>query len=102
MAAANDAPGAPPPSAVDDPDLLGEIEGLHLSARQIVHGALAGVHRSLRRGTSIEFSELMKIGIIGSGALKDQVISFDPTRKKLWIRTPAQEAALWAAAKQEK
>jgi uncharacterized protein (DUF58 family) len=40
-----------------DAQLLAEIEGLQLSARQVAHGALAGMHRSLRRGTSIEFSE---------------------------------------------
>lgn len=39
------------------PSLLAEIEGLQIAARQIVQGALAGVHRSLRRGSSIEFSE---------------------------------------------
>lgn len=54
---ASGAPTRYQPLAVDDPELLGEIEGLQLRARQVVHGALAGVHRSLRRGTSIEFSE---------------------------------------------
>jgi len=38
-------------------ELLAEIESLQLIARQAAQGALAGVHRSLRRGTSIEFSE---------------------------------------------
>jgi uncharacterized protein (DUF58 family) len=37
--------------------LLSEIEGLQLRARETAQGALAGVHRSLRRGASIEFSE---------------------------------------------
>jgi uncharacterized protein (DUF58 family) len=39
------------------PELLNEVEGLQLSARSIASGALAGMHRSLRRGASIEFSE---------------------------------------------
>lgn len=39
------------------PQLLADIETLQLSARAIVSGALAGAHRSLRRGSSIEFSE---------------------------------------------
>ena len=37
--------------------LLSEIENLHLRAQLAVQGALAGVHRSRRRGASIEFSE---------------------------------------------
>ncbi len=40
-----------------DSNVLSEIENLHLAARQVAQGALAGMHRSLRRGTSIEFSE---------------------------------------------
>lgn len=49
----------PPASSAEitDPELLAEIESLHLVARQAVQGALAGMHRSLRRGTAIEFSE---------------------------------------------
>ena len=39
------------------PELRNEVEGLQLSARSIASGALAGMHRSLRRGASIEFSE---------------------------------------------
>jgi len=39
------------------PALLNEIESLHFAARNIATGALAGIHRSLRRGASIEFSE---------------------------------------------
>ena len=45
------------PAGVVDAALLAEIENLHLRAQLAVQGALAGVHRSLRRGTSIEFSE---------------------------------------------
>lgn len=40
-----------------DAALLADIENLHLRAQLAVQGALAGMHRSLRRGTSIEFSE---------------------------------------------
>lgn len=40
-----------------DAALLAEIENLQLRARDAASGALAGMHRSLRRGTSIEFSE---------------------------------------------
>ena len=40
-----------------DAKLLADIEGLQLTARTVAQGALAGVHRSLRRGSSIEFSE---------------------------------------------
>ncbi|MBI5510035.1 MAG: DUF58 domain-containing protein [Deltaproteobacteria bacterium] len=61
----NDTPAtAAPPSSADDvrrevidPALLAEIETLQLNAREIATGALAGVHRSLRRGSAIEFSE---------------------------------------------
>lgn len=37
--------------------LLAEIENLHLRAQLAAQGALAGMHRSIRRGASIEFSE---------------------------------------------
>lgn len=40
-----------------DAALLSEIENLQLRARDAASGALAGMHRSRRRGTSIEFSE---------------------------------------------
>jgi uncharacterized protein (DUF58 family) len=40
-----------------DAALLADIETLQLNARNAAHGALAGMHRSLRRGSSIEFSE---------------------------------------------
>lgn len=39
------------------PELLSDIETLQVAARTIVAGALAGAHRSNRRGSSIEFSE---------------------------------------------
>jgi len=45
----------------------------------------------------VEFSDVIPAAILGAGALADQVVSFDPTRKKVWIRTPEQEAALRAA-----
>lgn len=48
---------SPPSAAGLDPQLLAEIESLHLLSRQAAQGALAGMHRSQRRGTSIEFSE---------------------------------------------
>ena len=47
----------PEGSSPTDAALLAEIENLHLRAQLAVQGALAGTHRSLRRGTSIEFSE---------------------------------------------
>ena len=37
--------------------LLTDIDGLFLAARQTASGTLTGLHRSTRRGTSIEFSE---------------------------------------------
>lgn len=40
-----------------DAALLAEIETLMLVARNVAQGALAGVHRSRKRGASIEFSE---------------------------------------------
>ncbi|MCK5690881.1 DUF58 domain-containing protein [Myxococcota bacterium] len=40
-----------------DPAFLDEIEGLMLVARQVADGAVAGIHPSRRRGSSIEFSE---------------------------------------------
>ncbi len=44
-------------AGISDPRVLAEIENLHLRAQLAAQGALAGMHRSLRRGTSIEFSE---------------------------------------------
>lgn len=48
-----------PAGGFDGPDaaLLSDIENLQLTARSVAQGALAGMHRSLRRGSSIEFSE---------------------------------------------
>ncbi len=48
-----------PPVGPPGPDaaLLAEIENLQLLARSVAQGALAGMHRSSRRGASIEFSE---------------------------------------------
>ncbi len=51
------APGNGLPVNGVDADLLAEIETLQLEARKVAHGALSGMHRSLRRGSSIEFSE---------------------------------------------
>ena len=39
------------------PSLLARIENLHLRAQKAARGALAGVHRSVHHGSSIEFSE---------------------------------------------
>jgi uncharacterized protein (DUF58 family) len=52
-----DRPAAGPLEHGTDAALLAEIESLHLRAQLAAQGALAGMHRSLRRGTSIEFSE---------------------------------------------
>jgi len=40
-----------------DSELLTDTGGLHLVARKIASGSLAGLHRSPKRGASIEFSE---------------------------------------------
>lgn len=52
---------SPPPSTHAatglDAKTLGAIDELQLVAKQVATGALAGMHRSLRRGSSIEFSE---------------------------------------------
>ncbi len=40
-----------------DPQILARIEGLHLRARHIVEGFVAGLHRSPYQGYSIEFAE---------------------------------------------
>lgn len=50
------ADGQDPRDAIDA-QLLDAIENLRLVARQVAYGALAGMHRSPRRGSSIEFSE---------------------------------------------
>ncbi len=49
--------GADPVGTPDEVALLTEIEDLHLRARLAVEGILAGAHRTLRRGTSVEFNE---------------------------------------------
>ncbi len=46
---------------------------------------------------SVESAEIMQFAILGSAALAKQVVTLDPARRMLWIRTPAQEAALRAA-----
>jgi len=51
------APNETPLLGASDAALLTEIDNLQLTARRVATGALAGVHRSLRRGSSIEFSE---------------------------------------------
>ena len=40
-----------------DPRTLAKLKGLHLRARHIVEGYVAGVHRSPYHGFSIEFAE---------------------------------------------
>ena len=40
-----------------DPQTLAKLKGLHLRARHIVEGYVAGLHRSPYRGFSIEFAE---------------------------------------------
>lgn len=40
-----------------DPQTLAKLQGLHLRARHIVEGYVAGLHRSPFRGFSIEFAE---------------------------------------------
>ncbi len=48
----------PIPSGFPAPGtLLTDVDGLFLAARQTASGTLTGLHRSTRRGTSIEFSE---------------------------------------------
>jgi uncharacterized protein (DUF58 family) len=57
---ATDAQDSRPPATADhgaDAALLAEVEHLFLTARVLARGALAGMHRSVRRGASIEFSE---------------------------------------------
>jgi len=53
------APNGPGVELSQGPDaaLLAEIESLMLVARHAAQGALAGMHRSRKRGASIEFSE---------------------------------------------
>lgn len=51
-AAQIDGNGFPPPGT-----LLTDVDGLFLAARHTASGTLTGLHRSARRGTSIEFSE---------------------------------------------
>jgi uncharacterized protein (DUF58 family) len=40
-----------------DPQTLAKLQGLHLRARHIVEGYVAGLHRSPYHGFSIEFAE---------------------------------------------
>jgi len=51
-AAPSDPSGFPEPGT-----LLTDVDGLFLAARQTASGTLTGLHRSSRRGSSIEFSE---------------------------------------------
>ena len=39
------------------PETVSQLAGLELKARQIVDGALSGLHRSPHRGFSVEFAE---------------------------------------------
>jgi uncharacterized protein (DUF58 family) len=53
-----DAPQAPPqPAPLLDAELVARIAALELEARVAAEGALAGLHRSPRRGSSVEFAE---------------------------------------------
>lgn len=94
-----------PPAVVETLTLLGEpqvvgrgrtITGEIEIKRAQVKGSFELGHLRLE-DPPIEFSDIMKAAVLGSGTLQDQVITFDPTRKKVWIRTPAQEAAPRAA-----
>ncbi|MBW2702166.1 MAG: DUF58 domain-containing protein [Deltaproteobacteria bacterium] len=40
-----------------DPEVLRHLKGLNVQAQRVVEGVLAGLHRSPRHGTSIEFAE---------------------------------------------
>lgn len=48
---------APAPAAFLDPALLARITDLALLARTVVDGFMHGLHRSLRRGLSLDFAE---------------------------------------------
>lgn len=43
-------------TTMPDAELLAQVADLHITARHLAQGALAGMHRSSRRGTSIEFN----------------------------------------------
>ena len=45
------------PAAFLDPALLARISDLELLARTVVDGFMAGVHRSVRKGSSLDFAE---------------------------------------------
>jgi uncharacterized protein (DUF58 family) len=51
------APRPDEPSRFLDPRQLAQLSGLELRARRIVEGRLSGLHRSRRRGFSVEFAE---------------------------------------------
>ena len=40
-----------------DPDIIAKLQGLELRSRRIVDGYLSGMHRSVYRGQSVEFTE---------------------------------------------
>lgn len=46
-----------PDQSLLKPDTVAQLAGLELKARQIVDGALSGLHRSPHRGFSVEFAE---------------------------------------------
>ncbi len=46
-----------PERSLLNPDTVAQLAGLELKARQIVDGALSGLHRSPHRGFSVEFAE---------------------------------------------
>ena len=94
-----------PPSFVEKLTLLGEPKvvgrGRTITGEfEVKSAAVEGtfVLGSLRlENPAIELAEIMKIAVLGSSVLAKQVVTFDPTRKTLWIRTPEQEAGLRAA-----
>ena len=45
------------PDSPLDPEVLGHLRGLQVQVQRVVEGILAGLHRSPRHGTSIEFAE---------------------------------------------
>jgi uncharacterized protein (DUF58 family) len=45
------------PSSPLDPEVLARLKGLKVQASRVVEGVLAGLHRSLRHGESVDFAE---------------------------------------------
>ncbi|HTL52374.1 MAG TPA: DUF58 domain-containing protein, partial [Planctomycetota bacterium] len=88
-------PGAPRGLASDAWSIASRLAGLDLRARWLVHGVTAGLHRSIRKGFSTEFSDLREF-LTGDDPARIDWRAY-ARRKRLMIKTYEAETNLRAS-----